>query len=85
MAYVKRNKYVFYCHIVVACCINGLERQINKLEKKRMVVPGIKKKKRKADFIRTMKTRSLAKHLDFQTNMVRMANRLLCLPSKKRG
>lgn len=33
MAYVKRNKYVFYCHIVVACCINGLERQINKLEK----------------------------------------------------
>lgn len=46
MAYVKRNKYVFYCNIVVACCINGLERQINKLEKKRMVVPGIKKKKK---------------------------------------
>lgn len=69
MAYVKRNKrnkYVFYCHIVVTCCINGLERQINKLEKKRMVVPGIEKK---ADFIRIMRRRSWAKQLDFKANM----------------
>lgn len=46
MAYVKWNKYVFYCHIVVACCINGLERQINKLEKRGWLCQGLKNKKK---------------------------------------